>query len=117
MIEIKFFRNLVRFRMATGHRCKQATEKGRLIFAVRRRPQNSTEARIPKSSDYRLMPINAADTISRRIGRHICNPLRGIAATGALTIAVSRVVIFGCLVGLVVTWAMSKVWPIAERPK
>ena len=61
------------------------------------------------------MPINAADTISRRIGRHICNPLSGIAATGA--IAVSRVVIFGRLVGLVVTWAMSKVWPIAERPK
>ena len=64
------------------------------------------------------MPINAADTISRGIGGHICNPRkRGIAAIGAITRVVSRVVIFGCLVGLVVTWAMSKVWPIAERPK
>jgi hypothetical protein len=24
-------------------------------------------------------------------------------------------VIFGCLVGLVVTWAVSKIWPVAER--
>src|SRR5262249_45289887 len=26
-------------------------------------------------------------------------------------------VIFGCLIGLLVSWAMSKVWPVAARPK
>ena len=37
-----------------------------------------------------------------------------LAGVGSGLLKVAEV-IFGCVVGLVVSWAMSKVWPIAER--
>jgi uncharacterized membrane protein YccC len=60
---------------------------------------------------WRQAPITAAIVIAAGLTHH--SKLTGIEH-GLHKVAE---VIFGCLVGLVVTWAMSKVWPIAERPK
>jgi uncharacterized membrane protein YccC len=53
---------------------------------------------------WRQAPITAAIVIAAGLTHH-----------AKLTVVAE--VIFGCLVGLVVTWTMSKVWPIAERVK
>ena len=60
---------------------------------------------------WRQAPITAAIVIAAGLTHH--SKLTGVEH-GLHKVAE---VIFGCLVGLVVTWAMSKVWPIAERPK
>ena len=58
---------------------------------------------------WRQAPITAAIVIAAGLTHE--SKLTGVAH-GLLKVAK---VIFGCLVGLVVSWAMSKVWPIAER--
>ena len=60
---------------------------------------------------WRQAPITAAIVIAAGLTSH--SKLTGVEH-GLHKVAE---VIFGCLVGLVVSWAMSKVWPIAERPK
>jgi len=60
---------------------------------------------------WRQAPITAAIVIAAGLTHH--SKLSGVE-NGLHKVAE---VIFGCLVGLVVTWAMSKVWPIAERQK
>ena len=60
---------------------------------------------------WRQAPITAAIVIAAGLSHH--SKLTGVEH-GLHKVAE---VIFGCLVGLVVTWIMSKVWPIAERPK
>jgi hypothetical protein len=60
---------------------------------------------------WRQAPITAAIVIAAGLTHH--SKLTGVEH-GLHKVAE---VIFGCLVGLVVTWAMSKVWPIAERQK
>ena len=60
---------------------------------------------------WRQAPITAAIVIAAGLTHH--SKLSGVE-NGLHKVAE---VIFGCLVGLMVTWAMSKVWPIAERPK
>jgi uncharacterized membrane protein YccC len=60
---------------------------------------------------WRQAPITAAIVIAAGLTHH--SKLTGVE-NGLHKVAE---VIFGCLVGLIVTWAMSKVWPIAERPK
>jgi uncharacterized membrane protein YccC len=60
---------------------------------------------------WRQAPITAAIVIAAGLTHH--SKLTGVEH-GLHKVAE---VIFGCLVGLVVTWAMSKVWPIAERTK
>ena len=60
---------------------------------------------------WRQAPITAAIVIAAGLTHH--SKLSGVE-NGLHKVAE---VIFGCLVGLVVTWIMSKVWPIAERPK
>jgi uncharacterized membrane protein YccC len=60
---------------------------------------------------WRQAPITAAIVIAAGLTHH--SKLTGIEY-GLHKVAE---VIFGCLVGLVVTWTMSKVWPIAERAK
>jgi uncharacterized membrane protein YccC len=60
---------------------------------------------------WRQAPITAAIVIAAGLMHH--SKLTGVEH-GLHKVAE---VIFGCLVGLVVTWIMSKVWPIAERPK
>ena len=58
---------------------------------------------------WRQAPITAAIVIAAGLTHH--SKLTGVEQ-GLHKVAE---VIFGCLVGLVVTWAMSKIWPIAER--
>jgi uncharacterized membrane protein YccC len=60
---------------------------------------------------WRQAPITAAIVIAAGLTYHskMTGVEHGLHKVGE--------VIFGCLVGLVVTWTMSKVWPIAERPK
>ena len=58
---------------------------------------------------WRQAPITAAIVIAAGLTHH--SKLTGVEQ-GLHKVAE---VIFGCLVGLVVTWTMSKVWPIAER--
>jgi uncharacterized membrane protein YccC len=60
---------------------------------------------------WRQAPITAAIVVAAGLTHH--SKLTGVE-NGLHKVAE---VIFGCIVGLVVTWAMSKVWPIAERPK
>jgi uncharacterized membrane protein YccC len=60
---------------------------------------------------WRQAPITAAIVVAAGLTHH--SKLTGVEH-GLHKVAE---VIFGCLVGLVVTWAMSRVWPIAERPK
>jgi len=60
---------------------------------------------------WRQAPITAAIVIAAGLTHH--SKLSGVE-NGLHKVAE---VIFGCLVGLVVTWAMSKVWPIAQRQK
>jgi len=60
---------------------------------------------------WRQAPITAAIVIAAGLTHH--SKLTGVEH-GLHKVAE---VIFGCLVGLLVTWAMSKVWPIAERAK
>ena len=60
---------------------------------------------------WRQAPITAAIVIAAGLTSH--SKLTGVEH-GLHKVAE---VIFGCLVGLVVSWAMSTVWPIAERPK
>ena len=60
---------------------------------------------------WRQAPITAAIVIAAGLTHH--SKLTGVEH-GLHKVAE---VIFGCLVGLVVTWAMSKAWPIAERQK
>jgi uncharacterized membrane protein YccC len=60
---------------------------------------------------WRQAPITAAIVIAAGLTHH--SKLTGVEH-GLHKVAE---VIFGCLVGLVITWTMSKVWPIAERPK
>ena len=54
-------------------------------------------------------PITAAIVIAAGLTHH--SKLTGVEH-GLHKVAE---VIFGCLVGLVVTWAVSKIWPVAER--
>ena len=60
---------------------------------------------------WRQAPITAAIVIAAGLTHH--SKLTGVEQ-GLHKVAE---VIFGCLVGLVVTWTMSKVWPMAERVK
>jgi uncharacterized membrane protein YccC len=60
---------------------------------------------------WRQAPITAAIVIAAGLTHH--SKLTGVEQ-GLHKVAE---VIFGCLVGLVVTWTISKVWPIAERVK
>jgi uncharacterized membrane protein YccC len=60
---------------------------------------------------WRQAPITAAIVIAAGLTHH--SKMTGVEQ-GLHKVAE---VIFGCLVGLVVTWAMSKVWPMAERAK
>jgi hypothetical protein len=58
---------------------------------------------------WRQAPITAAIVIAAGLTHH--SKLTGVEH-GLHKVAE---VIFGCLVGLVVTWAMSKVWPIQSN--
>ena len=58
---------------------------------------------------WRQAPITAAIVIAAGLTHH--SKLTGVEQ-GLHKVAE---VIFGCLVGLVVTWAMSRIWPVAER--
>jgi uncharacterized membrane protein YccC len=58
---------------------------------------------------WRQAPITAAIVIAAGLTHH--SKLTGVEH-GLHKVAE---VIFGCLVGLVVTWGMSKIWPITER--
>jgi uncharacterized membrane protein YccC len=60
---------------------------------------------------WRQAPITAAIVIAAGLTHH--SKLTGVE-DGLHKVAE---VIFGCLVGLLVSWAMSKVWPVAARPK
>jgi hypothetical protein len=60
---------------------------------------------------WRQAPITGAIVIAGGLTHH--SKLTGVEH-GLHKVAE---VIFGCLVGLVVTWAMSKLWPVAEREK
>jgi acid phosphatase family membrane protein YuiD len=60
---------------------------------------------------WRQAPITAAIVIAGGLTHH--SKLTGVE-NGLHKVAE---VIFGCLIGLLVSWAMSKVWPVAARPK
>jgi uncharacterized membrane protein YccC len=67
---------------------------------------SSYVVRIPTM--WRQAPITAAFVIAAGLEHH--SRIRGLQA------GVSRVseVLFGCVVGLVVAWVVSKVWPLPE---
>ena len=60
---------------------------------------------------WRQAPITAAIVIAGGLTHH--SKLTGVE-NGLHKVAE---VIFGCLIGLLVSWAMSKVWPVATRSK
>jgi len=60
---------------------------------------------------WRQAPITAAIVIAAGLAHH--SKLTGVE-NGLHKVAE---VMFGCLVGLLVSWAMSKVWPVAARSK
>ena len=60
---------------------------------------------------WRQAPITAAIVIAGGLTHH--SKLTGVE-NGLHKVAE---VIFGCLIGLLVSWGMSKVWPVAKRSK
>ena len=60
---------------------------------------------------FRQAPITAAIVIASGLEKH--SRLTGIE------LGVQRVgeVLIGCIVGVLVTWCMSKLWPVPEPPK
>ena len=59
---------------------------------------------------WRQAPITAAIVVASGIEKH--------SETASIEIGLRRVaeVLFGCLMGLAVTWLISKIWPLPEPP-